>query len=70
MTPDAAGLEIRRLLLALRAPEHGSEGDLHHGTDSLRRRALEVAGICWRAPGEMAPKCGCAWSFDDPAGAP
>lgn len=67
-TPDETGREIRRLLLALRAPEHGPDSS-NYVTDDLRRRALEVAGICWLAPGEMAPMCCCEWSPDDPTGA-
>lgn len=62
-TPEAVGAEIRRLLLALRATGHTGEeervGHLHHGTDAMRAEALDRAGICWKAPGELAPACTC-----------
>lgn len=70
MTPDEVGQEIRRLLLSLRSPEHGPGPYVqNYATDELRRRALEVAGICWLAPGEMVPGCCCEWSPEDPTGA-
>lgn len=70
LTPDEIGREIRRLLLSLVAPGHDDSGPWsNYGTDALRRRALEVAGICWLDPGEMTPKCGCDWSPEDPTGA-
>ena len=60
---QAAGDEIRRILLSLHAPGH-TKADEHIGwnsysTDDLRKKALDAAGICWKAPGEMAPACGC-----------
>jgi len=62
-TPEAVGAEIRRLLLSLRHPEHIGmrEGWNHHGTDELRKLALDYAGVCWKAPGELAPGCSCSW---------
>lgn len=70
LSADETGREIRRLLLSLRAPEHSpdSEYACSYATDELRRRALEVAGICWLAPGEMAPTCCCDWSPERPEG--
>lgn len=51
-TPDAVGAEIRRLLLTLRHPDHiGDSG--HYGTDELRAKALDLAGICWNGSGKM-----------------
>lgn len=72
VTPETVGAEIRRLLLSLRVAEHPVEreqdGWNNYGTDDLRRRALDLAGICWLAPGEMAPQCCCDWSPQDPEG--
>lgn len=67
--PKVVGAEIRKLLLGLRDPAHPVDDGpwQHHGTDRLRREALEYAGICWLAPGEMAPACACPW--DDGHGA-
>ncbi len=61
LTADETGREIRRLLFALK----GIGG---RETDTLRRRALAIAGICWRSPGEMAPECCCEWSPENPMG--
>src|ERR1700674_2892280 len=54
----AVGQQIRELLLALRHPNGG------YSTDQLRAEALQYAGFCWLAPGELAPECACDW---DPA---
>jgi hypothetical protein len=67
--PKAVGAEIRRLLLSLRSPDHAPEsGWQSYSTDALRREALDHAGFCWLAPGEMAPGCCCPWSVDEPQG--
>lgn len=68
LSPEETGQEIRRLLFELRASDHGHDSS-NYETDALRRRALEIAGICWLGPGEMAPMCGCEWSLEDPTGA-
>lgn len=72
LTPDEVGREIRRLLMSLHAPGHTLEderaGHMNYGTDDLRRQALDHAGICWLAPGEMAPGCACEWSPEQPEG--
>lgn len=71
-TPDEVGREIRRLLTLLHAPGHTLEdefaGRMNYDTDELRRQALDRAGICWLAPGEMAPGCACPWSPEAPEG--
>lgn len=63
LTPEEIGRSIRKHLLSLRAPEHSSEdedaGIMSYATDALRRKSLDTAGVCWKAPGEMAPACGC-----------
>ena len=60
-----AGEQIRKILQSLRAEGHSLQQEVwglhNHGTDALRKLALDVAGICWKAPGEMAPGCGCPW---------
>lgn len=72
MTPDEVGAEIRRLLMSLHAPGHTLDderaGHLNYATDELRMQALDRAGICWLAPGEMAPACCCDWSPEKPEG--
>lgn len=55
-TPAEIGAQIRELLLTLHADRGG------YDTAEQRRDALDHAGFCWCAPGEMAPGCGCAWS--------
>lgn len=64
--PKTVGLEIRRLLLSLRHPDHrlDSEYNGHYGTDLMRREALQIAGICSLDNGELAPMCCCGWSED------
>lgn len=70
--PKFVGAQIRALLLSLSAPDHTEEEEAHgisnHSTDELRREALDHAGICWLAPGEMAPSCACEWSPERPGG--
>jgi hypothetical protein len=56
------GAQIRALLMSLTAPEGG------HSTETLRKIALQHAGFCWLAPGEMAPACCCPWSEVAPEG--
>jgi len=72
LTPSEAGQEIRRLLMSLHAPGHTLDderaGRLNYATDELRQQALDRAGICWPAPGEMAPACCCPWSPEKPDG--
>jgi hypothetical protein len=69
-TPAQVGAEIRKLLFELYAPGHTADqeraGAFNYDTDTLRREALDAAGICWKAPGEMAPGCGCPWVPRDP----
>lgn len=67
--PKQVGAEIRALLLSLHAPDHpkGSAWQ-SHATDELRRQALDYAGFCWLAPGEMAPECFCDWDLEHPEG--
>ncbi len=71
-TPVEGGKEIRRLLMALHASGHTLDdecaGVLNYSTDELRRQALDRAGICRLAPGEMAPACCCPWSLEKPEG--
>jgi hypothetical protein len=67
--PKSVGRQIRTLLLSLKAAtDPGVSPWQSHSTDALRRAALDYAGICWLAPGEMAPACCCAWSDDAPDG--
>lgn len=68
MTTDSkeVGAQIRALLLSLRDPNH-PKGE-SYATDELRREALDYAGFCWLAPGEMAPGCCCDWDLDHPDG--
>lgn len=69
ITPKLIGVQIRALLLSLRDPNHkGGTGWQSYATDDLRREALDYAGICWLAPGEMAPGCCCDWSLEKPEG--
>ncbi len=67
---DQAGDQIRSLLLALRAPGHSESeeraGTCSYATNDLRGAALERAGICFKAPGEMRPQCGCEPAKDNP----
>jgi hypothetical protein len=67
MTPAQVGAEIRKLLFELRTPGHTEDqeqaGIFSYATDTLRREALNAAGICWKTPGEMAPGCGCPWAL-------
>lgn len=71
-TPAGVGARIREMLFSLREPSHTEhsedEGWNSYGTDALRREALDRAGFCWLAPGEMAPQCACKWSLEHPSG--
>lgn len=71
-TAQGVGARIRSMLESLVAAGHTVEEDRrgyhHHGSDALRRSALDHAGFCWLAPGELAPSCGCAWAHDRPEG--
>lgn len=70
--PNEVGTEIRRLLMSLHAPGHTLDderaGHMSYSTDELRRQALDRAGICWLAPGEMAPGCCCPWTPEETTG--
>lgn len=66
-TPQSVGAQIRALLLSLKDPNQKA-GWGSYATDDLRREALDYAGICWLAPGEMAPGCCCDWSVEKPQG--
>jgi hypothetical protein len=72
VTAEAVGARIRDMLFSLVSDGHSREEDLRgvhsHATDELRRTALDHAGFCWVAPGEMAPSCGCSWTHDQPQG--
>lgn len=72
VTAEAIGTRIRDMLFSLVSDGHSREEDLRgvhsHATDELRRTALDHAGFCWVAPGEMAPSCGCSWTHDQPQG--
>lgn len=65
-SPDSTkviGLQIRKLLMSIRAPHHSAEaeraGRCYYETNDLRREALEYAGVCFVAPGELTPACSC-----------
>ena len=55
-TARDVGAQIRELLLSLK--DTGASG---YALDQLRAEALQHAGFCWIAPGEMAPQCCCEW---------
>lgn len=48
-----AGSTIRAALKGLAKFARG------YDLDNIRKDALDTAGICWKAPGEMTPWCGC-----------
>lgn len=61
--PKEVGAQIRALLFSL-GPVYVDCSS--YSADEARRKALEYAGICWLAPGEMAPQCCCEWSIESP----
>jgi hypothetical protein len=72
MEPKDVGARIREMLLALRKQAGEEPGPwISHAADEACRIALEGAGFCWRARGEMRPWCGCELGEGrDLAGAP
>lgn len=59
--PISVGHKIRELLLGLGETMYDKYSH-SYSNNELRAQALEAAGFCWKAKGELRPGCCCEWT--------